>query len=59
MRAVRLLNFSDPRSRELLERGRALQQELADRRLESEWRRRVRTNPKEIAALPRRVREIG
>lgn len=42
--ALRIVTRADPRNAELTARGRALDQELADRRLEAEWRRRVRLN---------------
>ena len=56
----RLLPFTrDLRDREQLARGAAIEQERADQQLESEWRRRVRANPKEVSALARRIQECA
>lgn len=55
----RLLPFTrDLRTADQRARGAAIEQERADLAMESEWRRRVRENPKEVSALPRRVREV-
>ena len=37
----------------------ALEQVRADAAIESEWRRRVRENPKERAALARRMAQVN
>lgn len=50
---------TDQRTADLQARGRVIAQEQADQRLEAEWRRRVRMNPKEVAALPRRIRALS
>lgn len=52
----RLLPFTrDLRTSDQQARGAAIEQERADLALEAEWRRRVRANPKEVAALARRL----
>lgn len=45
----------DLRDAAQLGRWSAIEQERADLALEAEWRRRVRENPKERAALARRL----
>jgi hypothetical protein len=56
----RLLPFTrDLRSPDLVARGAAIDQERADQALEAEWRRRVSVNPKERAAMPRRIVEVS
>lgn len=57
---IRILPFTrDIRTSEQRARGAAVAQERADLALEAEWRRRVRANPKERAALARRLSELG
>ena len=41
---VRIRQVTDPRTAEQIGRGRAIEQEQTDIRLEAEWRRRVREN---------------
>lgn len=49
-----ILPFSlELRDRDLVCRGAAIEQIRADQALESEWRRRVRANPKEQARIQR------
>jgi len=55
---IRILPVTrDLRTAEQRARGADLERQREDLALESEWRRRVRENSKEVSALPRRVRE--
>lgn len=57
---IRIRPFTrDIRTAEQRARGAAVEQDRADIALEAEWRRRVRANPKERAALARRLSELG
>ncbi len=48
----------DRRMHEELCRAAAIHQEATDQILEREWRRRVRSNPKEIESIGRRMTDL-